>query len=550
MRGPYVDQRAQELRTLAAKIAADLYQDGKPPTPFDTTMLGYADTPIDGPAVRLMQDDLPAMAGRWRGSAWYIPDQQGMPVVEDEPIDAAEAAEMERLMRANVLANAAQRPDVNAWAIFDAEEGPDGRYTLRCWLREYATITSMPVRQGTWAELFPPLLPATKPIAPYRFPATLPQQTSPEIKAVTRAIADGPTGRRWTQIEGETALAHRIGNTRLETKLLGLPLLDWLGLPNTPESIYVELRTMGLDAVLLLHDCIGAVLDQTGHAYVTATMDELIRAIGWTPRSKFERDQKRRQVWRWLAMFTAMEVIGTRTGRYKDKATGEAYDLTSRDPLLVLAGRRMAAQLAFDDSQPPIEVTLGAGAWLDRWRGNAQVLWYFGDVRKLAAIPAGKPSGAWARSIGLALQQRWREESATAGVAHVGEQNKVVTFTGPFTRAELLDLFPPSPTLDEMLAGPNPARARAYWKDAIGLLKEQGTIGYYREQTRLAAGRQEWAAEWKAQEINIEPPADSASALAIAEIASRAKTARKARAKRKASPPRYALDSINSHSFE
>ncbi|HAP89881.1 MAG TPA: hypothetical protein DCR15_09085, partial [Arthrobacter bacterium] len=42
MRGPYVDQRAQELRTLAAKIAADLYQDGKPPTPFDTTMLGYA----------------------------------------------------------------------------------------------------------------------------------------------------------------------------------------------------------------------------------------------------------------------------------------------------------------------------------------------------------------------------------------------------------------------------------------------------------------------------------------------------------------------------
>ena len=50
----------------------------------------------------------------------------------------------------------------------------------------------------------------------------------------------------------------------METQLVSHPLLDWLGLPNTVDSLRGELRQAGLPAVLLLHVAIGAALDKLG----------------------------------------------------------------------------------------------------------------------------------------------------------------------------------------------------------------------------------------------------------------------------------------------
>jgi hypothetical protein len=81
-------------------------------------------------------------------------------------------------------------------------------------------------------------------------------------------------------------------------------------------------------------------------------------------------------------------------------------------------------QLSYDPGQPPVAITYNAGPWIQQWRGNHRVLSYFGDVRKFAALPAGKPSGAWAQAIGLALQQWWREKSALAA-------NRILTDSPP-----------------------------------------------------------------------------------------------------------------------
>ena len=87
-------------------------------------------------------------------------------------------------------------------------------------------------------------------------------------------------------------------------------------------------------------------------------------------------------------------------------------DLTSRDALIRIMGERLPDGTGFDASAPPIEVTFAAGPWIERWQGRRDILAYFGEVRRLAAIPAGKPSGAWAQAVGLALQQVWRERAA------------------------------------------------------------------------------------------------------------------------------------------
>jgi hypothetical protein len=255
----------------------------------------------------------------------------------------------------------------------------------------------------------PPRRHASKQPATTPLPADLPQHTFPEAKVAAIALADGPRLRRWLPVEGEIALRHRVSEREpLQTKLVGAPLLGWLGMPNTLEGLQDELRHLGLPAVLLLHVCLGAALESASdqRLFVRHSIDEMIRAIGWQPRSREERADTRRKVWRWMAVFSALQVIGKRAGRYKDPDTGEVYDLTSRSELLHISERLDPEQLSFDPGQPPIAITYNAGPWIQQWRGNRRVLSYFGDVRKLAAIPAGKPSGAWAQAIGLALQKR------------------------------------------------------------------------------------------------------------------------------------------------
>jgi hypothetical protein len=230
-----------------------------------------------------------------------------------------------------------------------------------------------------------------------------------------------------------------------------------------------------------------------------------------------------------MAVFSALQVIGKRAGRYKDPDTGEVYDLTSRSELLHIAERLDPEQLSYDPGEPPVAITYNAGPWVQQWRGNHRVLSYFGDVRKLAAIPAGKPSGAWAQAIGLALQQWWREKSSTAMPALTGDDNRLtVRFVQHPTRRLLLDMFPPTPTVDDILNSHDPGRAKSYWRDAITLLKQTGMIAHYRELGTVTPKRQGWAREWLDQELDIRP--DDEGKAAVAEIAHRARRVKRVRA--------------------
>lgn len=341
-------------------------------------------------------------------------------------------------------------------------------------------------------------------------PESIPQYTFHEARTMAIAIADARSGRRWEQIEGEIAVRHVIPGEPLQTKFAVGPLANWWGSPLTHDGLLQELRKMEFTGVLLYHVGLHMVLQQRT---VSVSIDDLIREIGWEPRSSAQRLEMQRKIWLWLTYFDGMKVIGRRPGRYKDPHSGKELDLTSVDALLRITGTRLPTQRALDGSEVPVEVTFTAGPWLDQYRGNRQVLSDFGNIRNIAAIPAGKPSGAWAQSIGLALYQRWRERATRADVDYQGEESQPTVRVQHFTRRDLLGLFRCEPFVEDVLASKNPSRARQYWDDAIQELKATGVIGQYREVEALPKERQRWQDRWLDQPLDICPALTETQAI-------------------------------------
>jgi hypothetical protein len=369
---------------------------------------------------------------------------------------------------------------------------------------------------------------------PNALPPTVPQPTYKEATTPARAFADGPSGRRWEPVSGEIALRHVIPGEPLQTKIVAGPSLDWWGIPATNESLRQELAQAGTDSVFVFYELLSMAATSSGQA--TVALDDLITVTWDRPRSTAERLERRRTVWRWLALFENTYVIGARRGTYTQRDSKKAVDTVSADPLFRVVGREypVNSQLELDMSEPPLEVHIVPGRWLENFRGNRRMLSNFGDIRKIGAIPPGKPSGEWARCIGLALNQRWREMSSYAAVDRKGPDGKIcVTYPETFTRRELLSFFPPKRTsLEEVLSGSNPKRAVEYWDEAVRLLKRAGVVGHYEEAAKLPNRRQGWQEAWLDQPLDIRPTREAEEATA--EIAASAASARSVRSKRNA----------------
>jgi len=229
-----------------------------------------------------------------------------------------------------------------------------------------------------------------------------------------------------------------------------------------------------------------------------------------------------------------MLVIGERPGKYRDPLTKKMLDLQSRDPLIRIVGSRFPMKDGVqDNSQPPIEFSIVAGQWVERFRNNPAVLTYFGDIQKIAAIPAGHTPGAWAHGIGPALRQRWRESASRMKVTHHGDDNRVVARREkPFTRRELFNTFRPIPDVYDILASANPGRAKKNWDEMVKHLKDAHVIKYYKEMAPLPEKEQGWQDAWLDQPLDIRPDQEGMEALAklnrgALAATRKAKTARK-----------------------
>lgn len=395
-----------------------------------------------------------------------------------------------------------------------------------------------------------------------RLPEVIPQQTSQEVRSLAVAISDGRALARWEEVLGEVALRHVIPDEPFQIKFSpGSALLGWTKGQLAEDTLRDELRGCDLDTVLMLYEVLGmavAQFDQGQSSYVTLSLDDLISSLGWGKAARegaAERDRLRLKVWNWLLIFDSLRVIGHRPGRYRDPGTKQLLDLRSDDALIRVMGQRVSDEVRLPDGRPlPLEVTFAPGPWIERHRGNRQILSEFGNVRVLARIPSGKAAGAWARCIGMTLLQRWREGASRVQSVECGVRNEGVAETEtrmaledahstlptlhstlrwpPFSRRALLTgLFRAQPDVVEILNGNDPSRAREYWDQAIGFLRAEGFISIYRELGDPIGTRQGWKEAWLDAPLEI-VPGEEPLAAARTIMAS----ARKSVSKTKAAP--------------
>jgi hypothetical protein len=311
----------------------------------------------------------------------------------------------------------------------------------------------------------------------------------------------------------------------------------WWGRPNDNDALLEELKLTGAYAIATLYNAIGLVL-VSADGHVDIELDDLIARIGMDPRSAPEREACRLRVWRILNLLSAVRVVGQRRMKIKDRVTRKTVEIESDDPLLtVSAWRPVGSQQSFDAGSVPLAATIAATPWLAKWRNDRRVLSDFGSLLRVTKIPIGKPGGAWARAIGSALQQLWREQATRITFARVGDGRGDETATSArgfqFTRRELLELFQPEPSAAEVLASAHPGRAVEYWEGAIAELRLQGVLGYcapgkdWSVKGRRDAGlsRKNWSASWLDERLDIRPHQEGTDALqAIASSAKRHKS--------------------------
>ncbi len=355
----------------------------------------------------------------------------------------------------------------------------------------------------------------------YQVPGELAHPTFYEAREVALSLSNGRDGRNWKEKEGALVLFHESAP--------GAPisihfdpsknLLKWWGCGADIRLMELELENIPLDGVLLFYSTLSWILEAGD---LNTSIDELIASIGRqedAARTMATRQEWRENVWRWLLVLESFVVKGARPGTWREPQTGgekrrkiEPERLTSNDPLLLIKGRRFVAGEE-GESVPlvPKEVSLTLGAWVEQFRGNREFLSNLGNVRQIAAIPRGKPSGDWAACAGLMLLQLWREQAAKSTLKtrpnpKEGGATLETLQTRHFTRRELLARgLRPDKEVQSIFDSKNPNRAKEYWDKAIGELKVRGVIGFYRELEPLSVARANWQDAWLDQPLDIRP---------------------------------------------
>lgn len=368
-----------------------------------------------------------------------------------------------------------------------------------------------------------------------------PVQTGQEANAMLAAVSDGKSGRHWQTVMGADARVHQVPGAAHRIQLVLTDGERDLGVP--VEAL--ESATLQCDAdddfILLYISRLLAptqALAPNTAALAVVELDDVIKAIGWNPLSTAQRAEMRRRIWHFIRFVARAHIIGQRTYQHHDSMTGEAKDTYIDSPPWMLGAQKRegAPQPSlFEDDNPPLSVEIVATPmWtqLTTLPSAAQFL-PLGEV--LGAIPGGKPAGAWARVIGLALSNFWRRKPREAMSGKLQP-----------TRRELLERYTPATgPVSDVLNGAKPGRAIEYWAGALRILvdceflADDGEAALSYEAQRDALNGYKWQEEWLSGLADVRPgpamiEAVSGRADALPEskprsLQKRLKTTRKAR---------------------
>lgn len=340
---------------------------------------------------------------------------------------------------------------------------------------------------------------------PSKKPRTYVIHTSSEADAFASAAADGKHGRNYAEDEQAGIRRHERHGSRHAVHLTLTPEEAEAGL--TLAVVEKLTKEQDADAVLMffyIAQVLAPPTPQPRREYTNGVIDfdDVIAMIGWDPRSTEERREMHRRVWNFIRFGERAQVVGKRAGKYKDKHTGQLIETEIHASPWRIHKKELPEQKSlYPESEVPVRVEIAmAPEWANILAApeTAQYL-PLGEV--LGAIKGNKPSGAWARVIGLSLAGFWRRNPAAA-------------FDGSIlpTRRELVDRYPPKTgPVGEILESIHNGRAIDYWCGALKLLVKSGFIGPEGEpaitakEMRTRYPFHNWGDAWLDEGIHLHP---------------------------------------------
>jgi hypothetical protein len=339
--------------------------------------------------------------------------------------------------------------------------------------------------------------------------------TSQEFNALSLAQCDGKTFTSYMMNEQAGAIIHeRAGSPhRIRMELTDDERAAGLALG------YLEslARAQDADAVLATAYILGVLappphLPPRPYAGGWINFDDVLNKIGWIPRNTKDRRDLHGKIWNFVKFGERAQIIGKRSGaKYKD-AEGNEIDTTIHGAAWrVMKTETPDPPALYAALETPVRAEIVVSKELTALISHPKTAQYFQCANVVSAIPGGKPAGAWARVIGLALMSFWRRKPREFAAGSLKP-----------TRRELLSHFAAKiAPYDEILASDNPRRAIDYWHGALQILADEGFIERTGEaaitpkEMRDGLPRKNWQAGWLDQSINIEVGAKTKPAFEI-----------------------------------
>lgn len=238
-----------------------------------------------------------------------------------------------------------------------------------------------------------------------------------------------------------------------------------------------------------------------------------------TRQGKHEREQARERVWGLMQFGARAEVTGARSTTYYDPDTGKTIPTRlGGSSLWSLQSIEYPDEHGRDEQQKlfpldniPLRVRVTLNKDWEPFLFGAHLPQYLRFGEKIGAIPAGKPSGAWAQAMSLCYLHWARvfPREAKEGEAP--------------TRRELLTKYPPAVgSMDEVSSyGRNQRRIVETYLQALEIMAEEGIIARAGDVLTTAGEqlhgfpRKGWIDPWLDASANIKPGAEILQSIEI-----------------------------------
>jgi len=255
---------------------------------------------------------------------------------------------------------------------------------------------------------------------------------------------------------------------------------------------------------------------------------------------------ERAQVYNDLEFGSLPRIRSTRRGSYRittSQKTVKAIEVSS-DDMLYRITRRIFSE---EDPKDCLALILEPAGIMKEYAGQRHILTDYGSIKALNELKhPNRPAGMIARSVGMTLNQLWRERASRANIGDNGDAHRAVAKFENYTRRELLlskHAFMCELDIWEFLETQNAKRIVDHWNKAIKDLQRVKIIGYYKELGDLDLSGRNWRDEWLDQRLMIRPGADGN--LDAVDIAKQAKTKRDQAIKRARQRAAKKAESIN-----